>query len=531
MPAPLARAAIAASSRRAFLGQLGRSGAASALRALPLFTIAAATTGTASRARAATVSTDPTTELIAMSATKIAQLIREKQISATEAVNAYIDRIQKVNPKLNAVVQMCFDRALAEAKSADAARARGELIGVLHCVPMTIKDSIDTAGVISTAGTVGRMHYVPEKDATVVARLRAAGAILLGKTNTPEWTLGGGGIPGVSTTANIVYGITRNPYDTTRSTAGSSGGAGAIVAAAGSGFDIGTDWGGSIRGPAHLNGIAGIKPTFGRVPRTGHVVDYGGIHDTWQQLGPMARRVEDLSLIMSVIAGADGYDVAIPPMPWSDPAAVDVSKLRVAIYTEAPSGEVTPETAAAVKQCAAYLEQLGCTITEDYPKELLEELNEIRTAISRESKWGLKRLAEKWGTKSISPTITGRANRESVSTAELTELLEKQDHNRSRMLSWMKNYDIVLNPVFGKPAGLIDIGPTSGDGPRSDRGANFNGTHNTTGWPAAVVRAAASPEGLPIGVQVIGQPWRDDHVLATAAYLESRTGGWQMPAI
>ena len=183
----------------------------------------------------------------------------------------------------------------------------------------------------------------------------------------------------------------------------------------------------------------------------------------------------------------------------------------------------------AVKQCASYLEELGCIVTEDYPKELLKELNEIRTAISRESKWGLKRLAEKWGTKSISPTITGRANRESVSTAELTELLEKQDHNRSRMLSWMKNYDIVLNPVFGKPAGLIDIGPTSGDGPRSDRGANFNGTHNTTGWPAAVVRAAASPEGLPIGVQVIGQPWRDDHVLATAAYLESRTGGWQMP--
>ena len=528
MSAPAIRAALAASSRRHFLGQLGRSGAASALRSLPLLAVA---TAASHSTRAAVVSTDPSTDLIAMSATKLAQLIREGQVSATDAVTAYVARIQKVNPKLNAVVQTCFDRAFAEAKTADAALARGSLMGPLHGVPMTIKDSIDTAGVISTAGTVGRMHYVPPQDATVVARLRAAGAILLGKTNTPEWTLGGGGIPGIATTANIIYGITRNPYDTTRSTAGSSGGAGAIVAAAGSSFDIGTDWGGSIRGPAHLNGIAGIKPTFGRVPRTGHIVDYGGIHDTWQQLGPMARRVEDLSLIMSVIAGYDGIDAGIPPMPWSDPAAVDVSKLRVAIYTQAPSGEVTDETVAAVKQCAAYLEELGCTVTEDYPGEILEELTEVRSALSSESKWGLKRLAEKWGTEAISPTITARANSESVSTAELTRLLEAQDHNRSRMLSWVKNYDIILNPVFGKPAGVINAGLNSDGSSRRDRGANFNGPHNTTGWPAATVRAAASPEGLPIGVQVIGQPWRDDHVLATAAYLESRTGGWQMPTI
>lgn len=529
MSASAVRSALAVGSRRHFLGQLGRSGASTALRTLPLFALAA---GSVRPARALATSTDPTTDLIAMSTTRLAQLIREGKVSATEAVTAYTARIEEVNPQLNAVVQKCFKRAFAEAQAADAARARGERLGPLHGVPMTIKDSIDTAGVISTAGTVGRMHYVPPKDATVVARLRAAGAILLGKTNTPEWTLAGGGIPGVATTANIVYGITRNPYDTTRSTAGSSGGAGAIVAAAGSSFDIGTDWGGSIRGPAHLNGIAGIKPTFGRVPRTGHVVDYGGIHDTWQQLGPMARRVEDLSLLMSIIAGPDGYDAAIPPMPWTDPATVDLKSLRVAFYTKAPAGEVTPETDAAVRQCAAYFSELGCTVTEDYPGDLLKELNEIRGELSRESKWGLKRLAEKWGTKAVSPTITSRANSESVSTAELTRLLEAQDHNRSRMLAWVKSYDIVLNPVFGKPAGLINAGDTSsGGGGRSDRGANFNGPHNTTGWPAAVVRAATSPEGLPIGIQVIGQPWRDDHVLAATAYLESRTGGWQMPPL
>lgn len=399
------------------------------------------------------VSTDPSTDLIAMSTIQLAQLIRERELTATEVTRAYIARIPKVNPKLNAVVQTCFDRALTE--DDDDALARGKLMEALHGVPMTIKDSIDTAGVISTAGTVGRMHYVPEKDATVVARLRAAGAILLGKTNTPEWTLGGGAIPGVATTANIVYGITRNPYDTTRSTAGSSGGAGAIAAAAGAGFDIGTDWGGSIRGPAHLNGIAGINPTFGRVPRTGHIVDYGGIHDTWQQLGPMAHRIEDLSLIMSVIAGPDGFDAAIPPMPWSNPTAVDLKSLRVAFYTEAPNGEVSPETDAAVRQCAAYFGELGCTVTE----ELLVALNKIRRGISRESKWGLKRLAEKWGTKAVSSTITGRAGSTSVSTPELTKLLEDQDHNRSRMLSWVKISDIILHPVFGNPAGLINALP------------------------------------------------------------------------
>ena len=185
---------------------------------------------------------------------------------------------------LNAVVMNSYARARAEAKALDAKAARGDFAGPLHGVPMTIKDSLDTEGVITTGATYGRQQYVPTKDATVVARVRKAGAILLGKTNTPEFTLGGLG--GISTASNLLYGSSHNPYDLTRSTAGSSGGAGAIVAAGGAAFDIGSDWGGSIRGPSHNNGIAGIKPTSVRVPRTGHIVDYGGIFDLWQQLGP-----------------------------------------------------------------------------------------------------------------------------------------------------------------------------------------------------------------------------------------------------
>lgn len=464
-----------------------------------------------------------------MSATKIAQLIREKKVSATEVVQACIARINAVNPKLNAVVQTCFDRALLEAKEADALLARGQTKGPLHGVPMTIKDSIDTEGVISTGGTVGRMNYIPEKDATVVARLRKAGAILLGKTNTPEYTLAGGGIPGVGTTANIIYGISRNPYDQTRSTSGSSGGAGAIVAAGGAPFDIGSDWGGSIRGPSHNNGVAGIKPTSGRVPRTGHIVDYGGVFDSWQQLGPIARRVEDLILIMPLIVGPDFKDAAIVPMPWNDPSKVDVSKLRVAFYPENSVAETTAETKETVRRAAKFLGDAGCPVEEDLPKDILMEMEEVRFKLTSADAWsGLQRLSDKWGTKAISPTIVERLKGEQVPIADYTELLEKQDAARSKLLSWVKNYDVVLCPVAGKPAQPINFGVN----PAALRPASgYTGLYNSTGWPAAVVRAGTSPEGLPIGVQVVGQPWRDDVVLAVCRYLESKTGGWQKPAI
>lgn len=522
-------------SRRLFFSKIALGGSGALLAALPKVSFAQTSPSVrpspSAQPAGPFISTDPESEIIWMSAAKLAQSIRGKRISAVEAVEAYIARIEAVNPAINAVVFRSFERARAEARAADAALARGQLMGPLHGVPMTIKDSIDTAGVLTTGGTVGRMHFVPDTDATAVARLRAAGAILLGKTNTPEWTLGGGAIPGITTTANIIYGTTRNPYDTTRSTAGSSGGAGAIVAAGGAAFDIGTDWGGSVRGPSHMCGIAGHKPSFGRIPRTGHIVDYGGIHDSWQQFGPMARRVEDLALLMPILSGPDGLDAAIPPMPWSDPSAVDVKSLRVAWYYDAPSGDVSAETAAAVKNCAKLFEGLGCKVTEDYPAALIEELTAIRSKISAESRHGLARLAEKWGTQSVSPTITGRANREGVSTVELVELLEKQDANRSRMLQWVQSYDIILNPVFGHPAAVIDGGVGPDGATRSGRGANFNGPHNTTGWPAAVVRAATSPEGLPIGIQVIGQPWRDDVVLAATAFIERETGGWIRPNI
>src|SRR2546425_5503678 len=260
-------------------------------------------------------------ELVYTSATSLAQAIRGKLVSSQEVVEAYIHRIEAVNPQLNAIVQLTAEAALAQAREADAAQARGEIKGPLHGVPITIKDSFDTEGVISTAGTKGRASYVPQQDATAVARMRAAGAILLGKTNLPELSL-------AYESDNLVYGRTNNPYDLSRTPGGSSGGEGAIIAAGGSPLGLGNDAGGSIRIPVHFCGIAGIKPTSGRVPRTGNFPGPGGAFDMIWQPGPMARFVEDLSLALPIIAGVDGRDPSIVPVPLGDPKRVDLKTLR-----------------------------------------------------------------------------------------------------------------------------------------------------------------------------------------------------------
>jgi amidase len=203
------------------------------------------------------------------SAAEIARAIRLKRFSSLEVVEAYLQRIAQVNPKLNALVLNAGDAAREAARAADRDLAQGKSRGALHGVPVSIKDSLDTAGMITTAGTAGWAKRVPDRDATVVARLRAAGAIILGKTNTPEFTLS-------DETDNFVYGRTNNPYDLTRTPGGSSGGAAALIAAGGSPLDFGSDTGNSIRLPAHFCGIAGIKPTSGRVPRTGHAISFAG---------------------------------------------------------------------------------------------------------------------------------------------------------------------------------------------------------------------------------------------------------------
>jgi amidase len=493
---------------------------------------AAAATAVASVTQAA--STDKSDDIIYMSATKLAGLIRARKISATDAVEAYIRRQIDVNDALNAVVTNSFKRARAEAKALDEKAARGEFVGPLHGVPMTIKDSLDTEGVVSTGGTIARQQFVPPKDATVVARVRKAGAILLGKTNTPEFTLGG--LSGISTASNLLFGGSHNPYDLTRSTSGSSGGAGAIVAAGGAAFDIGSDWGGSIRGPAHNNGIAGIKPTSVRVPRTGHIVDYGGVFDLWQQLGPMTRRVEDLILITPIISGPDFRDASCAPVPWADPMKVDLKKLRIAYCVDNGStgSSVTDEdTKKTVRQVAKWLEGATASVKEDVPQQILLELNAARTKLTSGDAWQFyQRLADKFGSKNFSPSVKERMKTMTpITSAEYVEAWELQDLSKSRMLEWMTGYDIFICPVAPKPAQPIDAEPGAGFGGPGTTW-QYTGIFNSTGWPSTVVRCGSSADGkLPIGVQVIAAPWRDDLTLAVASFLESKSGGWQKPPI
>ena len=463
-------------------------------------------------------------EIIYSSAKSMAQAIRDKEVSAVELVEAHLSRIEEVNPALNAVVMLCADRARAEAGDADAALARGESKGALHGVPFTLKDSIDTEGIVTTGGTLGRKDFVPDADATVAARLRAAGGILLGKTNTPEITYAG-------ETDNLIYGRTNNPFDLDRMPGGSSGGAGAIVTCGGAAFDIGSDTGGSIRGPAHHCGITGIKPNSGRVPRTGHIVPHSfGAADSLTQNGPMARYVEDLALVLPIISGPDWSDPHIVPMPLGDPADVDLSGLRVAFYDYNGVNMPTAEIQAAVRTAASALGDVCASVEEDLPWAIPDN-PEISNQLSQgDGQAPARRLLERHGTTETHEWITRlleRASENIVSVQEYTAVLESVDAYRSEMLGFMQNYDVIICPASTYAA------LPHGESMFNDKykGIGYTATYNITGWPSTVIRGGTSPEGLPIGVQVVARPWREDVSLAVAQYLEGALGGWQKPPI
>jgi amidase len=494
--------------------------------------LAAASVAVAGAPQAA--SNDPSHELIFMSATKLAQLIRTRKVSAVEATQAFIKRQEQIDYTINAIVTPCHERALREAHTADQLAARGQWMGPLHGVPITIKDSFDTEGVVSTGGTIGRLQYVPKQDATVVARLRKAGAILTAKTHTLEFTLGGlAGIYG-STSSTPLNGITRNPYDLTRTSGASSGGAGSVVASGCAAFDVGSDWGGSIRLPAHFDGVVGIKPTSVRVPRTGHIVGYGGALDLWQQIGPLARRVEDIELVTPIISGPDFHDAACAPVPWRDPRAVDLKKLKIAFFSSNTGSDTDQDTIGTVLKTVKWLEESCASVKEDLPLGLLEELYAARDVLTNGD--GLayyKRLADKWGTKSFSPSRYEQMKRiKPVSTAAYIQAWEAQDANRVKMLQWFSSYDVLICPTVATPAPVFDVGydvKSTATGPRW----GYTSAFNSLGWPAMVVRCGGSSDGknLPIGLQVVTQPWREDIGIAVARYLESRSGGWQRPPL
>ena len=458
-------------------------------------------------------------ELIYSSATSLAQSIRDKAVSSAEVVDAYISRVEEINPKLNCVVQLSADQARSQAREADAALARGELKGPLHGLPLTTKDSIAMAGVITTSGTLGRKSHVPQEDATVIARLRAAGAIMMGNTNVPELCLAG-------ESDNLIYGRSNNPYDLSRSPGGSSGGEAATIAAGGSPAGLGSDVGGSIRGPAHCCGIAGIQPTVGRVPRTGHWPPLSGALDSLFQIGPMARYAEDLALILGVISGVDWRDPHIVPMPLGDPGKVDLKALRVAFFTDNGVEPASSETAAVIKSAAKALSDVGATVEEARPQGIEDNFEIWMNLAGADAGASVRHLLKEAGTEETHPLLAPfLTDAEPLSVFEYGALLVRLDQYRISMLRFMENHDVIICPVNSNPAvphmKSLERFPSF----------SYNFQFNLTGWPGAVVRGGTSREGLPIGVQAAAAPWREDVALAVAQHLETALGGWVPPSV
>lgn len=444
--------------------------------------------------------------MLELSGTAQGRLIREGEISSTDLVEAHLRRIDEVNPALNAVVEVLREPALRAARDSDQRRAAGTLLGPLDGVPFSVKDSIEVAGTVCTAGTLGRRDALAStEDATLVARLRAAGAILIARTNLPDLLF-------AFESDNLIRGRTSNPYDLSRTSGGSSGGEAALIAACGSPLGLGSDAAGSVRLPAHFCGIAALKPTSGRLARTGHVPPAGGWLEAIWQIGPMARHVEDLCTMMPILLGGDGQDHTVIEMPYDGPAAVPG---RIAFFTENGIATADRETVEVVRRAAA---ALGAV---EVSPPLIEQSYDLEMAlVGSDGGDALRSYLASIGSVQTHPLLEGwLAKLEGYRTdlAGFGKVWGRWSRFRAAMLAFMSDYDAILSPVCATPA--LPHGASIEE--RNFRGFSYTMTYNVLGWPAAAVPCGQSAGGLPIGVQVAGKPWREDLVLSVGRQLEA----------
>ena len=458
-------------------------------------------------------------ELVLASAARQLEVVRTGRVSVVELAEAHIRQIERLNPVLNAIVDFDAERVLAQARALDGSNTPK---GALHGLPVTIKSSISVAGYRCEIGSTIHRGDVPKEDAPVVARLRAAGALILGTTNCPEFLM-------AYETDNLLHGRTSNPWDLERSPGGSSGGESAAIAACMSAAGLGSDSGGSVRLPAHFTGICSLKPTPGRVPGRGHLPPCVGPFSVLGAIGPMARTIEDASLLFEAVSGHDVLDAISAPVAMRRPEFSQLREQTIGYFEDDGLVPVTAETRQAIQDSVRVLRGAGFRV-EPFRPRTLELLRQL---------WW--KFFVRCGAMFYQPAIRGKESqlspifREFLAIAavdgpmgggELLEAWAELDLLRSKTLAEMRSYPILLCPVASIPAFNHGERSWSVEG----REVAYLDAVRHTQWfnvlasPAAVVPVGQSPEGLPIGVQVVARPYEDEIALAVAAILDKAFG-------
>lgn len=471
------------------------------------------------------------------SAVELAAAIRRLELSSLEVLDHLLERVDRLNPRINAVVTLDASRARSRARELDALAARGEFAGPLHGVPMTVKDTYEVAGVRTTSGAEQLAEHVPERDAVTVARLKAAGAVIFGKTNTPTWAAD-------AQTYNPVFGTTNNPWDVERTPGGSSGGSAAALAAGLTPLEIGSDIGGSIRIPAHYCGVYGHKPTYGIVPIRGHIPGLPGTRSAADiaVAGPLARTAGDLALAMRVIAGPDedraiAWRLHLPP-----PRATSVREYRVAVWTDDPACPVDDEVRERILAVAGSLAKAGAKVHEAKPDLDLADASRtfLRLLLSAESGTFTREQVEQMA------AAAGDADTPTAQFVRYTALRhrewlsanEKRLHLKARWDELFRDYDVLLCPIVPTAAIPHDQSAdanartivVNGEArPYADQFV-WAGVVGMAFLPATMAPAGlGSRSGLPVGVQIVG-PYLEDYTpIDVAGRLADLAGGFQPP--
>ena len=482
-----------------------------------------------------------TSELCGFSATELARLIRAKQVAARDVVQAHLEQIERINPAVNAIVTLVPEQAMAAARQADEQLVRGSNVGPLHGLPMTIKDTIETAGLRTTAGAEIYAQHVPAADAPAVARLRGAGAVIFGKTNTPTLAMD-------AQTYNPIFGTTNNPWDLSRAPGGSSGGAAAALAAGLTALDMGSDIGGSIRNPAHYCGVYGFKPTYGIIPTRGHIPPPPGVRSEKDidALGTLGRGADDLELALDVLAGPDddravAWRLALPPprraslrayriAAWLDDPACPVDaavleRLEAAVAALRAAGVQVDERARPGCTLAAadrdYLSLLFATTFAGVADVAFQSMSVFADQLAETDDGLLARFA-RFGTQRHRSWLS---------------VHEQREQYRAQWAAFFGDYDVLLCPITPVAAIPHDQNPdmlarsisVNGQArPYNDQSV-WAGVFGMAYLPAAVAPAGRTRTGLPVGLQIVGPYLEDRTPIDVARRLADVIGGFEPP--